>query len=95
MLIVAAIAITVVPASVWVTQRVDETYQVSIAQEEAKAKAKRGESRQGKQEQKRAETGEQKLPGPACRWRSAAWFSSLERRSEPDRQRDHAGNKPD
>ena len=38
-LIVAAIAITVVPASVWVTQRVDETYQVSIAQEEAKAKA--------------------------------------------------------
>lgn len=39
-LIVAAIAITVVPASVWVTQRVDETYQVSIAQEEAKAKAK-------------------------------------------------------
>lgn len=39
MLIVAAIAITVVPASVWVTQCVDETYQVSIAQEEAKAKA--------------------------------------------------------
>ena len=39
-LIVAAIAITVVPASVWVTQRVDETYQVSIAQEEAKAKEK-------------------------------------------------------
>lgn len=39
-LIVAAITITVVPASVWVTQRVDETYQVSIAQEEAKAKAK-------------------------------------------------------
>lgn len=39
-LIVAAIAITVVPASVWVTQRVDETYQASIAQEEAKAKAK-------------------------------------------------------
>lgn len=38
-LIVAAITITVVPASVWVTQRVDETYQVSIAQEEAKAKA--------------------------------------------------------
>lgn len=38
-LIVAVIAITVVPASVWVTQRVDETYQVSIAQEEAKAKA--------------------------------------------------------
>ena len=38
-LIVAAIAITVVPASVWVTQRVDETYRVSIAQEEAKAKA--------------------------------------------------------
>lgn len=38
-LIVAAIAITVVPASVWVTQRVDETYQVSIAQEEAKTKA--------------------------------------------------------
>lgn len=38
-LIVAAIAITVVPASVWVTQRIDETYQVSIAQEEAKAKA--------------------------------------------------------
>ncbi|MEE0664681.1 MAG: hypothetical protein UDC04_09375, partial [Collinsella bouchesdurhonensis] len=32
-LIVAAIAITVVPASVWVTQRVDETYQVSIARE--------------------------------------------------------------
>lgn len=39
-LIVAAITITVVPTSVWVTQRVDETYQVSIAQEEAKAKAK-------------------------------------------------------
>ena len=38
-LIVAAIAVSVVPASVWVTQRVDETYQVSIAQEEAKAKA--------------------------------------------------------
>ena len=38
-LIVAAIAVSVVPASVWVTQRVDETYQVSIAQKEAKAKA--------------------------------------------------------
>lgn len=50
-LIVAAIAITVVPASVWVTQRVDETYQVSIAQEEAKAKAKAEESK-SKSEQK-------------------------------------------
>lgn len=47
-LIVAAIAITVVPASVWVTQRVDETYQVSIAQEEAKAKAEEKAAKESK-----------------------------------------------
>ncbi len=56
-LIVAVIAITVVPASVWVTQRVDETYQVSIAQEEAEAKAKAEEKAskesKGKSEQKK------------------------------------------
>lgn len=32
-LLVGIIAVTVVPASVWVTQRIDETYQTSISQE--------------------------------------------------------------
>ena len=52
-LIVATIAITVVPASVWVTQRVDETYQVSIAQEEAKAKAE-AEEKAGKESESKS-----------------------------------------
>lgn len=34
-LLVGIIAIAVVPASVWVTQRIDETYQISISQEES------------------------------------------------------------
>ena len=32
--LIGVIAIAVVPASVWVTQRIDETYQISISQEE-------------------------------------------------------------
>ena len=38
-LLVGIIAIAVVPASVWVTQRIDETYQISISQEESKGSA--------------------------------------------------------
>lgn len=34
-LLVGIIAVTVVPASVWVTQRIDETYQISISQAES------------------------------------------------------------
>lgn len=33
LLLIGVIAIAVVPASVWVTQRIDETYQISISQE--------------------------------------------------------------
>lgn len=65
-LIVAAIAITVVPASVWVTQRVDETYQVSIAQEEAKAKAEAEESKsKSKQKQENKSFLDQLVDGAA------------------------------
>lgn len=38
-LLVGIIAIAVVPASVWVTQRIDETYQISISQEESEGNA--------------------------------------------------------
>lgn len=38
-LLVGVIAIAVVPASVWVTQRIDETYQISISQEESEGSA--------------------------------------------------------
>lgn len=34
-LLIGIIAVTVVPASVWVTQRIDETYQISISQAES------------------------------------------------------------
>lgn len=37
--LVGIIAIAVVPASVWVTQRIDETYQISISQEESEGSA--------------------------------------------------------
>lgn len=36
LLLIGVIAIAVVPASVWVTQRIDETYQTSISQAESK-----------------------------------------------------------
>lgn len=35
LLLIGVIAIAVVPASVWVTQRIDATYQISISQEES------------------------------------------------------------
>lgn len=35
LLLIGVIAIAVVPASVWVTQRIDETYQISISQAES------------------------------------------------------------
>ncbi len=38
-LLVGIITIAVVPASVWVTQRIDETYQISISQEESEGSA--------------------------------------------------------
>lgn len=38
-LLVGIIAIAVVPASVWVTQHIDETYQISISQEESEGSA--------------------------------------------------------
>lgn len=38
-LLVGIIAIAVVPASVWVTQCIDETYQISISQEESEGSA--------------------------------------------------------
>lgn len=38
-LLVGIIAIAVVPASVWVTQRIDDTYQISISQEESEGSA--------------------------------------------------------
>lgn len=38
-LLVGIIAVTVVPASVWVTQRIDETYQISISQTEPEGSA--------------------------------------------------------
>lgn len=39
LLLIGVIAIAVVPASVWVTQRIDETYQISISQEESEESA--------------------------------------------------------
>lgn len=39
LLLIGVIAIAVVPASVWVTQRIDETYQISISQEESEGSA--------------------------------------------------------
>ena len=40
LLIVGVIAATVIPASVWVTQRIDETYQISSTQAQTEANAK-------------------------------------------------------
>lgn len=42
-LLVGIIAVTVVPASVWVTQRIDETYQISISQTEPEGSAEESE----------------------------------------------------
>ena len=41
LLLIGVIAIAVVPASVWVTQRIDETYQISISQEESEGSAEK------------------------------------------------------
>lgn len=51
-LLVGIIAVTVVPASVWVTQRIDETYQISISQAES------GESAGGSAEESEPAGGE-------------------------------------
>lgn len=42
-LLVGIIAVAVVPASVWVTQRIDETYQISISQAESEGSAEENE----------------------------------------------------
>lgn len=42
-LLVGIIAVAVVPASVWVTQRIDETYQISISQTEPEGSAEESE----------------------------------------------------
>lgn len=42
-LLVGIIAVTVVPASVWVTQRIDEIYQISISQTEPEGSAEESE----------------------------------------------------
>lgn len=42
-LLVGIIAVAVVPASVWVTQRIDETYQTSISQAESEGSAEESE----------------------------------------------------
>lgn len=42
-LLVGIIAVAVVPASVWVTQRIDETYQISISQAEPEGSAEESE----------------------------------------------------
>ncbi|PWM30261.1 MAG: hypothetical protein DBX94_08300 [Coriobacteriia bacterium] len=42
-LLVGIIAIAVMPASVWVTQRIDETYQISISQTEPEGSAEESE----------------------------------------------------
>lgn len=51
-LLVGIIAVAVVPASVWVTQRIDETYQISISQ------AKSGENAGGSAEESKPTGGE-------------------------------------
>ena len=51
-LLVGIIAVAVVPASVWVTQRIDETYQISISQAES------GESSGGSAEESEPTGGE-------------------------------------
>lgn len=42
-LLVGIIAVAVVPASVWVTQRIDETYQISISQAESEGSTEESE----------------------------------------------------
>lgn len=44
LLFIGVIAIAVVPASVWVTQRIDETYQTGISQAESEGSAEESES---------------------------------------------------
>lgn len=57
-LVVALIAIAVVPASVWVTERIDETYEVSIEQQAAAAASDAAEAGSGDQAgQSQAESG--------------------------------------
>ena len=51
MLLVGIIAITVVPASVWVTQRIDETYQISISQAESGESAEESEPAGGESQE--------------------------------------------
>lgn len=50
-LLVGIIAVTVVPASVWVTQRIDETYQISISQTEPEGSAEESEPAGGESQE--------------------------------------------
>lgn len=50
-LLVGIIAIAVVPASVWVTQRIDETYQISISQEKVGENADGSENAGGESQE--------------------------------------------
>ena len=57
-LVVAVIGMALVPASVWVSQKVDETYQVSI--EQAEQKATEASKTSSKKSEKKSETTENK-----------------------------------
>ena len=50
-LLVGIIAVAVVPASVWVTQRIDETYQISISQAESEGNAEESEPASGENQE--------------------------------------------
>ena len=50
-LLVGIIAVAVVPASVWVTQRIDETYQISISQAESEGNAEESEPASGESQE--------------------------------------------
>ena len=49
--LIGVIAIAVVPASVWVTQRIDETYQTSISQAESEGSAEESEPAGGESQE--------------------------------------------
>ena len=49
--LIGVIAIAVVPASVWVTQRIDETYQISISQAESEGSAEESEPAGGESQE--------------------------------------------
>ena len=102
-LVVAVIGMALVPASVWVSQKVDETYRVSIEQAEQKAEdaakktdtAEKSTETSSKSSKKKSETTESKKRARATdRWGIEPGYVGDQRRQADDRRDRAAGDRP-